>query len=449
MPVNKKRTVSVRLVSFFEKINNTSLVSTLTQVNFLAYYAMLGVYAIINVMQLAKPFTGLLGQIAIAATLALCAILNEYIDMSVVVEKTTHDEYSDDKLTQQTIVAKNHPRLGWYLLYAASSCVLALCHFGLTTYNMVWLQLTTISLSPLLSSLYFGVFVSTAVAGALLTYTNSYLKYIKHVLMPGFFASSAAQQAEIESVKKPMPVATTLPTKQPQSFLAKSWSIMKSGAAKSLNIMGKGMHAALNKYLTNGAVMASGTAIGALLYALGDFSQMYGLLFYVAVKNLFVISPAWQLTLSLTFAINTVFERSGIWGYNFRKFVTEQAKEDKSLAIGYAKNGFAKLIIFNWTTRSILTNIRLGCVFLLNIFGALLHFKGVYRFAGVATSLGYYLSQGTQNYFQTRKDAAVPAGSASLVEGQAVQAKYEVASNDGANKHGPSNKGMDMASVNL
>ena len=55
--------------------------STLTQVNFLAYYVMLGVYAIINVMQLAKPFTGLLGQVAIAATLAFCAILNEYIDM--------------------------------------------------------------------------------------------------------------------------------------------------------------------------------------------------------------------------------------------------------------------------------------------------------------------------------------------------------------------------------
>lgn len=432
MPADKKQSISVRLVEYVEKLNNTSLVSTLTQVNFLAYYAMLGVYAIINVMQLAQAFTGLVGQIAIAATLAFCAILNEYIDMSVVVEKTTHDEYAHDKVKQRAIANKNQSRLGWYLLYAGTACTLALCHFGLTTYNMVWLQLTTMHLSPWMASLYFGVFVSTAVAGAMLTYTNSYLKYIKHVLMPGAFTHADTVKPQSKGQDTDLEAAPVAVVQRPRTFLGRLSHTLSEGLSSFVRTVGKGLHAAVNQYLTNGLVMASGTAIGALLYALGDFSQMYGLLFYVTAKNLFILSPAWQLTLSLTFAVNTVFERSGIWGYNFRKFVSEQAKEDKALAIGYNKNGFAKLIIFDWTTRSVLTNVRLGCVFLLNIFGALLHFKGVYRFAGVATSLGYYLSQGTQNYFQTRKDAADPARSASLV-GQTT-AEYTVVSQEDDSK---------------
>lgn len=426
----KNHPLSVRLVSFFEKINNTNIVSTLTQVNFLAYYVMLGVYAIINVMQLAKPFTGLLGQVAIAATLAFCAILNEYIDMCVVVEKTTHDEHSDNKRKQQAIVDKNRPRLGWYLAYAACSCMLALCHYGLTTYNMVWLQLTTVTFSPMLSSLYFGVFVSTAVAGALLTYTNSYLKYIKHVLMPGFFPSADGPQTKTNHTKNKIESESKAASNKPTSFFGKSLQAAQTIATQCAHMLGSGLHSAVEKYLTNGLLMASGTAIGALLYALGDFSQMYGLLFYVTAKNLFILSPAWQLTLSLTFALNTVFERSGIWGYNFRKFVSEQAQDDKSLALGYSKNRFAKLIIFDWTTRSVLTNVRLGCVFLLNIFGALLHFKGVYRFAGVATSLGYYLSQGTQNYFQTRKDESKPVYSENLGEGRRNQDQYQLVTQD-------------------
>ena len=411
-----KRTKSLTLLKALEKVNNTALISALTQINFLAYYAMLGVYAIINVMQLAKPFVGYTGQVAIASLLAFCAILNEYIDMSVVVEKESHDEYADDKNKQRIVAGKNLTKLGWYILFAATACLLGLCHYGLTTYNMIWIQLTQLKAGPIATALYYGVFVASAVLGALLTYTNSYLKYAKHVLLPGYFPKTESQETKKSQAKKP--ANKPVMTKRPTGIIGRIKGIMRDGILGFLHSTGRLLQATVNQYLTSSSMMFLGTAVGAMLYALGDFSQMYGLLFYVSVKNLFVLSPTWQLAISLTFAINTIFERSGIWGFNFKKYVGEYAAETRSVKEGYGHNGFAKLIIFDWNTRSALTNIRLACVFMLNIFGALLHFKGVYRFAGVATSLGYYVSQRTQNYFQTRKDApqATPAVTAADLE---------------------------------
>lgn len=390
-------------LSQVQKFNKSSFVEMLTQITFLAYYLMLGFYAIINILLLTQALQlRPVVQIAIAVGCTLSAIMNEYIDMMVTVERDSHDEVVGAEARQRT--KKNLAYLPLFLLVAFTSTSLALGHYFLTTYNMIWLQLSDFPISRLLENSYYTVFIGSALVGFGLTYINSFFKYINHVLLPGHLPRHGSTTASKTSIS-PKPSEKSKPKNQasPKTWYTRLFSTFTNACNHFVTTTQAACSALLNAYLTNPVVTAIGAITGAALYGLGDFSQMYGLLYYLNVTNIMVIAPHYAVGLSVAFAVNTILERNGIWGYNFNHYVDLHAGENKNLKKGVKSNLFIRAIRFDHSIRRFLANARLAGVFTLNVLGAFLHFKGGFRLLGMATSAGYYVSQRAQLHFQTRK----------------------------------------------
>ncbi|MEC8063520.1 MAG: hypothetical protein VX112_01575 [Pseudomonadota bacterium] len=396
-------------LSQVQKFNKSSFVEMLTQITFLAYYLMLGFYAIINILLLTQALhLRPVVQIAIAVGCTLSAIMNEYIDMMVTVERDSHDEVVGAEARQRT--KKNLAYLPLFLLVSFTSTSLALGHYFLTTYNMIWLQLSEFPLSRLLENSYYTVFIGSALVGFGLTYINSFFKYINHVLLPGHLPKQGTTVASRQAKPaKPSEKSQKKNDASPKTWYTRLFSTFTNACNHFITTTQFACSALLNAYLTNPIVTAVGAITGAALYGLGDFSQMYGLLYYLNISNIVVIAPHYAIGLSIAFAANTILERNGIWGYNFNHYVDMHASENKNLKKGVKSNLFIQAIKFDHSIRRFLANARLAGVFTLNVLGAFLHFKGGLRLLGMATSAGYYVSQRAQVHFQTRKgkDAVV------------------------------------------
>ena len=396
--------------SFLKQVQSFNLskpVEVMTQITFLAYYLMLGVYAIINILLLTQAFNlSPMMQVSIAVGCTLSAIMNEYIDMMVTVERETHDEVRGKEAAKRR--KTNAPYLSMYLMIAAVATSLALGHYFLTTYNMIWLQLASYNVPKWVENTYYGMFIGSAVVGFGLTFINSFFKYINHVLLPGLLPSQAngvstKLRTKSAHAKKKKANKQIVKQEKTKTLIGRVATIIGSSIRGFFKSSIQAAQFTLRAYLTSPLVTAVGALTGAALYGLGDFSQMYGLLFYLTAANIVVIPAAWQLGLSLSFALNTILERNSIWGYNFNHYVEMHAQDDKKLKKEVSQNSFIQAIKFDHPVRRVLANVRLTGVFILNILGACLHFRGWFRLLGMATSAGYYVSQRAQMHFQTRK----------------------------------------------
>ena len=344
----------------------------------LAYYLCLSVYAVINFSFLLYAIIGLpFSSSIILACFAICfAMLNEFINLKIVSNPARQASLRQKATLDHGLI-----------LCGVTSLLLSCIDNLLSNCNMLLIQQMTLAqrgmvLPAIFTFIYHYGLIGCGLIAFAMTAATNWLCYVCPDISNKQFVSKTDAQIH---------------KKQVSSFDAFLLSMLKQPV-----------------------ITWTGTFIGAVLYAYGDYQQYAGIFMILAQQGILLPPALISMTLS-TVSLTTFFDRVMIWSNNARLFMLSLNSRS---ACGDAKNKHEQQLI-----RKHLSHARLFFQISRAWLLSLLSFKGNYRAFSLFTSSAAAATSFVQNSFliaeetdQIDNSASVTAnriGSSRLVPGRA------------------------------
>ena len=173
-------------------------------------------------------------------------------------------------------------------------------------------------------------------------------------------------------------------------YYAKNHKFPQKTAQKTAAIGSKMLLA----YLASPYLCAVGVSAGAVLYGIGDSATMYGILSLLHSRGVLACPAAARQCLSLSYFLLSVLQRLSLWGVNFEKYLEQT---NSRLASSYP---CVRILRTTAAFRQYLAWSRRLATCFLNITGTLLHHRGIKAAILCTSSLAYLRAEQIQTDLQ-------------------------------------------------